>query len=70
MEERLNAQAEKKIAENLKSALVEFFKGAKNSNVSHTQRATLARALNQAETLPEELLSTTVDEARATAGLS
>jgi len=70
MEARLNAQAEKKIAENTKSALVEFRKGAKNGTVSHAQRATLAKALVQAETLPKELLSTTVDEARATAGLS
>jgi hypothetical protein len=66
----LSAQAEKRIADNLKSALVEFFKGAKDGTVSHAQRKALARALDQAETLPKELLSTTVDEARATAGLS
>jgi hypothetical protein len=70
MGEQLDAQAEKRIAENLKSALVEVFTGAKNGTVSHAQRETLARALDQAKTLSEQLLSTTVNEARATAGLS
>jgi len=57
-----------RIANQLKSALLEFLVAARTGSVSHNQRAALSRAFARADQLPDDLYSTAVKSARVEAG--
>jgi hypothetical protein len=69
MAETSDAQAQRRLADNLKSALVDFFVAANNGTVSYPQRAALTTALMKADALPHDLICTAVNAARREAGL-
>jgi hypothetical protein len=69
MAETLEAQTQRRLADNLKSALVDFFVAANNGTVSHAQRAALTTALVKADALPDDLMCKVVNAARHEAGL-
>ena len=59
---------ERRIADQLKSALIDFFLAAKTGSATHAQRAALGRAFEMAEQLPDDLYAAAVKSARIEAG--
>jgi hypothetical protein len=69
MAEISDAQTQRRLADNLTSALVGFFAAAKNGTASTAQRETLKTALMKADALADDVLSAAVNKARHEAGL-
>jgi hypothetical protein len=69
MAETSHAQTQRRLADNLTSALVDFFAAAKKGTASIAQREVLKTALMKADALPDDVLSAAVNKARHEAGL-
>jgi hypothetical protein len=69
MAETLDAQTQRRLADNLKLALVDFFVAANNGTASIAQREALTTALVKADALPDDVRSAAVNEARLQVGM-
>jgi hypothetical protein len=69
MAETPDAQTQRRLADNLKSALIDFFVAANNGTASIAQREALTTALVKADALPDDLMCAAVNAARREAGL-
>ncbi len=59
---------QRRIADQLKSALIDFLLAAKTGSATHAQRAARSRAFAMGEQLPDDLYSAAVKSARIEAG--
>ncbi|MGA7488009.1 MAG: hypothetical protein WBW74_13860 [Xanthobacteraceae bacterium] len=69
MAETPDPQTQRRLADNLKSALVDFFVAANSGTASVAQREALTMALEKADALPDDVRSAAVNETRREAEL-
>ena len=70
MAETPDAQTQRRLADNLISALVDFFEAANYGTASIAQREALKTALVKADALPDDVYIAAVNEARLQVGMN